>query len=34
MKYRVEFSKLALKELKKTDKNDVALLIGWIKKDL
>ena len=32
--YRVEFSKGALKQLKKLDKPTSALIIGWIRKNL
>ena len=32
--YRVEFSKRALKQLKKLDKPTSALIIGWIRKNL
>jgi len=34
MKYQVEFSKQALKQLKKLDKGTAALIMGWIKKNL
>lgn len=34
MKFRVEFSKDALKELKKLDKHTAAMIIGWIRKNL
>lgn len=32
--YHVEFSKLALKQLKKLDKPTAALIIGWVRKNL
>lgn len=32
--YTVEFSKNALKQIKKLDKNIAALIIGWIEKNL
>ena len=34
MKYRVEFTKDALKQLKKMDKPSAALILGWIRKNL
>lgn len=34
MKFQVEFSKEALKELKKLDKHTAAMIIGWIRKNL
>ena len=34
MKYRVEFSKIALKELKKMDRGTAAMLLGWVRKHL
>lgn len=34
MKYHVEFSKAALKELKKLDAYTARLTLGWIKKNL
>ena len=34
MKYHVEFSKDALKELKKMDRANAALILGWIRKNL
>ena len=34
MTYRVEFTKNALKQLKKLDKPSAALIIGWIRKNL
>ncbi|MCQ2528019.1 MAG: type II toxin-antitoxin system RelE/ParE family toxin [Saccharofermentans sp.] len=34
MMYRVEFSKNALKQLKKLDKPTAALVLGWIRKNL
>ncbi len=34
MKYHVEFSKRALKELKKLDRATAALILGWIRKNL
>jgi len=32
--YRVEFTKAALKQLKKLDKATSALILGWIRKNL
>ena len=32
--YHVEFSKLALKQLKKLDKPTAALIVGWVRKNL
>ena len=32
--YRVEFTKSALKQLKKMDKATAALIVGWIRKNL
>lgn len=34
MKYQVRYTKDALKTLKKLDKYDASLLIGWIEKNL
>ncbi len=34
MKYHVEFSKSALKELKKLDKPIAAMILGWVQKNL
>lgn len=34
MKYRVEFSQRALKDLKKLDRHTAALILGWIRKNL
>lgn len=34
MNYRVEFSKAALKELKKLDKQTAAMILGWVRKNL
>ena len=34
MKYKVEFSKRALKDLKKLDKHTVSLILGWVRKNL
>ncbi len=34
MKYAVEFSKEALKDLKKLDKPTAALILGWVRKNL
>lgn len=34
MKYRVEFTQRALKDLKKLDRHTQALLLGWIRKNL
>lgn len=34
MRYRVEFTQRALKDLKKLDKHTAALIIGWIRKNL
>lgn len=34
MSYRVEYSKAALKQLKKMDRFDVQLIVGWIGKNL
>ena len=34
MKYHVEFSKRALKDIKKLDKTTAALIVGWIRKNL
>lgn len=34
MKYRVEFTQRALKDLKKLDKHTAALILGWIRKNL
>ncbi len=34
MKYHVEFTKNALKQLKKMDKAEASLILGWISKNL
>ena len=34
MSYRVEFTKEALKQLKKLDKATASLILGWIRKNL
>ena len=34
MKYKVEFSENALKDLKKLDKHTAALILGWVRKNL
>ena len=34
MKYKVVFTKSALKQLKKLDKGTAALITGWIRKNL
>ena len=34
MKYRVEFTKEALKQLKKLDPSIAALIIGWLRKNI
>ena len=34
MKYKVEYTKQAVKQLKKLDKPTAALIIGWIEKNL
>lgn len=34
MKYKVEFTQRALKELKKLDKHTAALILGWVRKNL
>lgn len=34
MKYTVEYTKRAIKQLKKLDKQTSALLLGWIEKNL
>ena len=34
MKYHVEFSKAALKELKKMDRQTVSMILGWVRKNL
>lgn len=34
MKYKVEFSRTALKELKKLDKYTAKLILAWIRKNL
>ena len=34
MRYHVEFSKRALKDIKKLDKSTAALILGWIRKNL
>ena len=34
MKYNVEFSQRAVKDLKKLDKHTSALILGWVRKNL
>ncbi len=34
MRYMVEFTQRALKDLKKLDRHTVALILGWIRKNL
>lgn len=34
MRYHVEFIKEALKQLKKMDKRDASLILGWIRKNI
>ena len=34
MKYRVEFTEKAKRDLKKLDKSTAALILGWIRKNL
>ena len=34
MSYKVEFSKAALKELKKMDRPVAAMILGWVRKNL
>jgi mRNA interferase RelE/StbE len=34
MRYTVEFTERALKELKKLDRHTAALILGWIRKNL
>lgn len=34
MKYKVQFTQRALKDLKKTDKHTAALILGWVRKNL
>ena len=34
MTYKVEFTARALKDLKKIDKQTVALILGWVRKNL
>lgn len=34
MKYKVEFTQRALKDLKKIDRPTAALILGWIRKNL
>ena len=34
MKYKVEFTQRALKDLKKLDRHTASLIIGWIRKNL
>ncbi len=34
MNYKVEFSKAALKELKKMDRSVAAMILGWVRKNL
>ena len=34
MKYKVEFTDRALKDLKKLDRHTAALILGWVRKNL
>ena len=34
MRYRVQFTQRALKDLKKLDRHTAALILGWIRKNL
>lgn len=34
MKYKVEFTERALKDLKKLDRHTAALILGWVRKNL
>lgn len=34
MKYRVEFTQRAMKELKELDRHIAALILGWVRKNL
>ncbi len=34
MKYRVEFTQRAMKELKELDRHTAALILGWVRKNL
>ncbi len=34
MNYRVEFTKSAIKDLKKLDKQTASLILGWVRKNL
>ncbi len=34
MRYTVEFTEIALKDLKKMDRHTAALILGWIRKNL
>lgn len=34
MNYKVEFTKSALKQMKKLDRHTVALILGWVRKNL
>ena len=34
MRYRVKFTEMAKKDLKKIDKHTAALILGWIRKNL
>ena len=34
MKYKVEFTQRALKDLKKLDRQTAALILGWVRKNL
>ena len=34
MNYHVEFSKAALKELKKMDRYNASMILGWVRKNL
>lgn len=34
MKYKVQFTKRAMKDLKKLDRSTSALILGWVRKNL
>ena len=34
MNYKVEFTKYSLKQLKKMDKRNASLILGWVRKNL
>ena len=34
MKYKVEFTQAALKDLKRMDRHTAALILGWVRKNL